>query len=390
MTKSLGTARMSGLFTYIGYAVFCFFIAAILLEVGSRIALYSYNHLRRHTVADVAIDAPAYSGYPWARDCLDEQTLRLKTRNTYVPFRLWGVTEFHGRCMNNDNTPLGVVRRTTNPSNPACSSGHRTSIWVFGGSTVYGTSIPDWATLPSYLSRQLNTATNCVEVANLGVEGYASNQELLLLLELLKAGRRPDIVILYDGFNDADIGTRPPGSPTPHMGFMGIKGRIEGSMASRLEFIKRSGVWKLVLEMDHSLGRTDPDRVAASEMGSSARHTLDNYEANLSIARVLGKAYGFKVCAFWQPAIIYGKKPMAPYEQELVRLSSDKAYQLQELAPVYREAERRAASSASYAFLGDTFDTVSEPMYLDWVHLNPAGNDLVTRTLANHLKECSD
>lgn len=78
---------------------------------------------------------------------------------------------------------------------------------MFGGSTVYGIGPPDSATIPSYLSRELNVdPSTCLDVTNLGAEGYVTNQEPILLIQQLKAGRRPDIAVFYDGINDSLVG----------------------------------------------------------------------------------------------------------------------------------------------------------------------------------------
>jgi hypothetical protein len=88
---------------------------------------------------------------------------------------------------------MGTLRRTINQSG-TCDNPVR--IWVFGGSTVFGMGVPDWATMPSQLLAVLNEGSlGCVQVTNLGVEAYVSTQEVLLLLEELKAGRRPDITV---------------------------------------------------------------------------------------------------------------------------------------------------------------------------------------------------
>jgi hypothetical protein len=143
----------------------------------------------------------------------------------------------------------------------------------------------------------------------------------------------------------------------------------------------------LALELSKPLQK-GPPKVTASELPARAAATLDNYESNVRIARMLGKAYGFPVCAFWQPAIIYGHKPLTSYEKQVLDLSHSEAYPFQSLSPVYREAEYRAGRKAGFAFLGDVFDAVQEPIYLDWVHLNPRGNELAAHAVAKHLQEC--
>jgi lysophospholipase L1-like esterase len=385
--KAATSGTSSWFFAYVGYVVFSLVVAAILLEVGSRVALRVYRHFRRATVMDFSPDNPAYSAYSWSPECMEDQRLRRNTQNVYFPYRLWGVTEWHGECRNNDVTALGAVRRTINPSNPACAKKKKTNVWLLGGSAAYGTYIPDWATLSSYLSAELNTPSRCTWVTNFGVEGYVTNQDILLLVEKLKSGRIPDVVILYDGFNDSAVGTREPG-PTAHIGFQTIKGRIEGSMVSRMDFLQSSAVWQLAMGSTKPLRRKALSRVPPRELPSRAAATLDNYESNLRIARMLGQAYGFTVCAFWQPAIIYGHKQLTPYEQQVFDLSYSDAYPFQSLSPVYKEAEYRAARKAGFTFLGDVFDAVREPIYLDWVHLNPRGNELAAREVAKHLQEC--
>jgi lysophospholipase L1-like esterase len=381
--------RFVTFFTFLGYLVFSVVLTAMVLEIASRAILSAYQRFHRSTVAEFADDNPAYSPFSWAKECLEEQRVKSKQRHIYFPFRIWGVTEFHGSCINNDLTDLGAVRQTVNPPNPACSTNAKLNIWVLGGSTVYGTGIPDWATLPSNLARDLNSTARCVNLFNLGVEGYASNQEVLFLLEQLKAGKHPDIVVFYDGFNDADFGTMLPGNPTPHMGFLGIKGRLEGRLANRFDFLRGLGIWQLAEQTTKSLGRSGPPRAPASELSARANSALNNYEENLKIARHLGEAYGFKVYAFWQPAIIYGHKPLVAYEEQLLQLSLSPAYPFQSLQPVYKEAQRRASVDGTFVFLGNIFDAIQEPLYLDWAHLNPRGNEIAAHALASYINEHS-
>ena len=377
----------SGFFAYLGYGLFALLLAVAMLEIGAHIGLSALHHWHKPTVVDITPSNPAYKPFSWAAECMKEQSARLGRRNAYFPFRLWGLTEAHGECINQDPSPLGVVRRTSNPANPACRNQPEIKIWVLGGSTVYGTLIPDWATLPSYLSQTLNSASRCVEVTNLGVESYASNQELLLLMEELKLGHVPNVVLMYDGFNDADVGTSVSG-PATHLGYASFKERVEGAPEAYLEPLRRTAMWRFALKVADFFTRRGPARVSGAESRERAVSTLNNYEQNLRMARALGAAFGFKVCAFWQPALIYGHKPLVPYEKELLQLASGTAYPFQALAPVYAEAERRARADGQFMFLGGIFDGETQPLYLDWVHLNPSGNALAAQALAQRMEGC--
>ena len=187
-----------------------------------------------------ARNRPACASATWVPDLYREQALRLAVPYVYVPFAHFGVTPWHGKYFNNDEHTAGVWRRTLDAEGGQCSQQPKTSVWVFGGSTVYGTGVPDWATLPSYLSSSLKSvASACVAVTNFGSESYVSTQEVLLLSEQLKRGGKPDIVIFYDGFNDAHGGMAASDPWVAHYEYATIKARTEGSVRGRFDFVHR-------------------------------------------------------------------------------------------------------------------------------------------------------
>lgn len=377
-------ARRWGFFSWLGYLVFASVVVCVLLDVGAHVVMAVRPHFKKPTVADTVPGSPAFAEFPWAADCIKDQRSRQKV--PYVSFRLWGIAETHGNCINNDSTELGVVRRTVNPPNPACANHPKIKIWVFGGSAAYGTLIPDVDTLSSSLSRALNTNSRCVEVTNLGVEGYVSTQELLLLMEKLKIGHVPDVVIFFDGFNDADAGTSPPG-PDTHLRYAIAQHRFETGLPTPTDFLHHLAIGRLMEELTRSSGRTIA-RVSNDQLPARATATLNNYVENLKIARKLGELYGFEVCAFWQPAIMDGHKPLVAYEQQYLDMASTPAYSFEPLISVYQEAERRSQRDGQFVYLGNIFDLVPQPIYLDWVHLNPTGNELAAQAIASHLQEC--
>ena len=75
--------------------------------------------------------------------------------------------------------------------------------FVFGGSTTWGAGVKDDYTIPSYLNR---LASGRYRFFNYGVLAYQSTQEVLRLSLLLSDGNVPDLVVLYDGVNDAVYG----------------------------------------------------------------------------------------------------------------------------------------------------------------------------------------
>ena len=369
-------------------------------ELASRSAEVWIERMGGGTAYERWIDemsaSTAYDKSSWAEDFWTLERQRLAHWSyPYEPFRVWGMMRWQGKYVNDDQTEMGVLRRTVNAMNPACTQHPPTRVWIFGGSTVWGVGTPDSATLASELARQISAPGDaCVEVTNFGVEAYVSNQELIFLIQELKAGHRPDIVVFCDGLNDACVGGigRSPGD---HNYFLPIKTAFEtgGSILATLR--EKSDFFHLVRALRR---RLEPSLSATSgpdDLSVPAKATLDNYEANISIVRMLGEKYGFKTAFFWQPTLLYGKKPLDPFEQSIFdetaladggKSAGAKSKTFRAIQAVYQEAESRSAATGEFVFLGHIFDQVHEPIYIDWMHVGPRGNEMIAAAIATRLQ----
>jgi hypothetical protein len=374
---------------FVGYVVLSFVFAVLLLEFGSFVVLTVHEWVWPTLKANTS---PVYKEYSWASAYWKEEYLRWDVQHdVYEPFRIWGVAPWHGEYINAEETGNGVRRRTVDPSSAGCEKTSSVQVWTFGGSTMFGAGVPDWATIPSYLSRELNAAgLGCVTVTNFGVEAYVTNQEVQLLAEQLKGGRHPDVVVFYDGVNDSYVGTVDPGMANGHLFLSRFKARMEGRLAARLDFLSDSYALRLAKAAARLLHWNRSTEMASDpgdgDSEAKAVVALDNYEANMRMVKTLGDGYGFRVFCFWQPAFVYGHKPLDSYEAKLAAIGARAALQAQAL--VYQEAERRAAKDGQFVFLGSMFDFVHESLYLDrWMHLSPRGNEMVARTVASYVVE---
>lgn len=370
-----------------GYIVFCVLASLVFVEtIGFALSPLTPAPDNGEQI----VFSPAYHGYAWAPQFLKEEFRRWQAarHEAYAPFRVWGLTPWKGQYVNVEQSPVGPVRRTINVHNESCAvpGGHRIRVWLFGGSTTFGTGVPDFATIASYLSTYLAAASaECFEVTNFGVEGYATNQEVLLLDDRLKRGFRPDVVIFYDGVNESYVGAVSPADASAHANLERIRGRVEGSWRSRFDFLSKLYSFRLVAAILNRARRQVPPSHTSADLVALARATLDNYEANIYQTEALANAYHFRTLYFWQPAFTSGAKPLTPFEQGLLRQRSRGSGQfVQAFQAVYAEAERRAAISRRFVFLGHVFDHNPGPVYLDgWMHLGPAGNDMIARQIAN-------
>jgi len=385
---SSGLRLLNRFCSQLGYIILVATVITLLIELASW-AIWSIHPLTRQAEFENQIESPVYAGADWAQEFWREESMRRKKATDYVPFRIWGVTSWHSRYINNDQTTRGLVRRTINPAN--CGNRPNVNVWTFGGSTMYGAGVPDWGTVPSYLSRELNAGSrDCIFVTNFGVEGYVTDQELILLEEQLKAGGRPDLVVFYDGVNDSILAWPPTAPPIAHFMYRSIKARVEGTTSGRLDFLQKSHAVRLVAELLERRHSATSFASLVSRAQPNVLATLSNYEQNMRLARALADTYKFKVYCFWQPMLVYGHKPFVPFEQQMatrdVKGDTNESAWFLTNAAVYREAELHAARDGAFVFLGYLFDSTHEPVYVDEVHLGPRGNELAAQAIARFVR----
>jgi hypothetical protein len=400
-------------FSLLGYAVFSFAAALLAVELLAVLVFGLYHglvlgklrpppfpprgghpffSLTSLRYGDWASASPAYEGVSWAEDFWAEQKAAASRANAfrYEPFRVWGNTEVHSRYLNVDAHETGYWRRTAN----ACAQGAppKSKVWLFGGSTAFSGETPDFATLASALARRLNAGgARCVEVTNFGVPAYVMNQEVLLLIELLKKGQRPDHVVFYDGVNEAFVGAYSPGQPAAHGDLLPIKNKLERDVylpdlaEKSYAFRVARALWRLVVPPAFVATNEKGEAVAlkGDALGLKAKSVLDNYEADIRLVQALAKIHGFEAHFIWQPVMAYGAKKLVPFEQAWVEHPVFDLPGLREATrAVYEEAERRAARAKSFHFLGRIFDGVEAPIYVDQCHLGPKGDELVADAIA--------
>jgi hypothetical protein len=363
---------------------------------------------------DLMSASPAYERYDWAESFWREVREQKLTGEPfrYVPFRLWAESgPYAGPTITLDSQGFRI-----SPDPLTHLRSGSLTVYLFGGSTAFGTGSPDWETISAHLSTRLRQAIPDTRVVNLGVSGYTSNQEVILLAELLKAGHRPDLVIFYDGGNDTYVGSLSPGLPSAHDQYAFIKTSLEGAAQQHgagtaidwRGLVQRSATYRVV---QGAVGRlrgasTPPILTYTPEGGAIAVEltdelleqrsgaTLDNWEANQALVRALGQSYGFSSLFAWQPVLLYGSKPHGSAEQVLIDHSELLDFQgfdprvgrllARAVHATYTEAERRAANG-HFVFLARAFDHEAAPLFVDWIHAAPEANRIIATRLASEI-----
>ena len=196
-------------------------------------------------------------------------------------------------------------------------------IFMVGGSTMFGAgATSDRTTIPGYTQQFLdeNNSGFNLEVINAGIQGADSNTELKLIEQKL-VRFSPDLIIIYDGWNDL----RASNTPT-----------------------KLKENWELLCE----LGKEN------------------NFDIIITLQPMAG--FGNKILTkqelkYVEDGVDYNKNPLI----ELLSTYQDYAKYLQEVKTCTKVIDLRGV-----------FDTEVGPIYWDEAHVSDKGNSIVAKSLS--------
>ena len=362
-------------------------VAVLITEfgVGGWRRLSRYLRYRRPTRPDRTAAADAYDGAGWSAGYFSE--FRRFVRVDRKPYVEWWQRPYHGVFVTLDERGL----RPTPGEDPTDREAIR--ILCFGGSTMMGMGARDDRTIPAVLAGRLTARGRRVSVTNYGQLGHNSTQELITLQQLLKAGQRIDIALFYDGINEMACAEQ-----TGHADglFNEARRRAEFNMlrpdrrrdliaAALIEAAPRTmrrlrQLTGLPLRGPLRSEQTDLSEVDLAEL---ARQVIAVYSANVRLARVLAREYGFQVLFFWQP-VITTKRRKTPDEQRCLNDYTDEP-ELRRLLYEAILAQRRhcpeLANAPDCFDLSAVFDDCADPVYIDLYHLSETGNSAVAEAM---------
>lgn len=240
----------------------------------------------------------------------------------YVSYLVWQADSLlQGEETTDDR---GLRRTPGNSDDPDAFN-----IFVFGGSAMWGSGVPDSCTIASRLRENLAASTDLrVSVTNYGQISWVSSQELLSLLLELRDGRIPDLVIFYDGFNDV-WSSYQVGRAGEHQNYPQIRDRVEGIDILRVQnslfaqLVGRTNTAQLIqlMRTAGTLAEEPREIITYATMGTDpvalAESTFAVYRRNMEMASLLGDGFGFDCLFIWQPCIWCGSKPMTENEHDI-------------------------------------------------------------------------
>jgi lysophospholipase L1-like esterase len=264
-------------------------------------------------------------------------------------------------------------------------------IIVLGGSAAFGVDAAgDDKVFISVLERLLNKEDpDRVEVFNAGVIGYGSKQELILLATDL-LDYQPDLVLIFDGWNDFYFaGVRPTGVAEAFSPVFDDFDELLSQHTQRLTNVLR--VSALFRYAERKLGK----RSDASGLPRRFNHYSDNlavylpdYRKNLMRMVRLAKAHNVDVMIVVQPELFQRKGKIPEAEQALrAEFETGRHEGYVEYSrthyPDFIQAAREVAAAERAAFVDATvvFDDFDGVAFTDFVHFTNQGNKVLARFL---------
>jgi len=348
-----------------------------LLELG----LQSYYQAQDEKEYQASLDyrrfeADTYQNNQWPKAYYHEHRQAYVSR--WQPYVHWRREAYNGEYINIDNKG---IRKTWQPEFPDLTKGKPFQIFVFGGSTIWGTGARDDFTIPSQLAKQLAKKGHMVEVTNLGESSYTSTQEVLTLMDQLRQGKRPDLVIFYDGFNDATAALVQNRAGIP---FNEQHRKNEYNMhKKKLSTLLREHVWpkmalkRFIQSLAASLRSRDEFSYHNLNSEKLAKEVVDVYRFNLELLQNMQNRYQFTLLNYWQPNI-FDKSRLTPYEEKQTHL-----YPEFDLKGFYREVNQELAAagleqhSPFFHDISGIFQNTREPVFVDLIHLGERGNQII-------------
>ena len=232
---------------------------------------------------------------------------------------------------------------------------------MFGGLTHLGSGVSDAYTISSLLQRRLGSG---YDVYNYGETAFSQRSGVEPAAEGAVSGNVPDVVIFYDGFNDAYASVYSPAVPRDPQNERSRQQTLTKSFYHQV--IGRSNMYTLRLPRTRDAYYKQQSRPARWDQDVAPK-AAENFPRRRSTskpvfqAKAIAKAYGFKVFFFWQPHLLSGTRKTQPYERGDHRNVQSGAL-LVAMQQVYRDAKPRLSGREDeniFASHGKCFSTIS-------------------------------
>lgn len=275
--------------------------------------------------------------------------------------------------------------RRVHQSLPETSQVTKPTVYIFGGSTVWGSGVTDNETIPAFYQQVTQLPT-----VNEGETAYISRQSLASFVNLLSVQEAMDAVIFYDGVNDVQYGCRAELQVNEHGRTAVFRDRLR-ELRSRqsateqfmayLNGVFLGGIQGLGVDIVDAINDTrkkqrEEDSMICDSDPERARQVAAALLANWEMAHDLAQARGIKFLAVLQP-VAYVGQPQVDHIKDDLDPQFGKQYEA--VYPILQ----RMIRERNYDWIVDYSRVLSldEYIYIDFCHVSANGNQILAQRL---------
>jgi lysophospholipase L1-like esterase len=322
----------------------------------------------------------SYKDATWIDDYFKE--IVSSYNSSWRPYVYWRRTPYQGKYININDQGI----RDTSPGE--VSDGEATvklKLFMFGGSTLWGEGVRDQYTIPSLVGKDLAVHKIKAEITNFGEVAYVNTQELIELILQLERGNIPDIVIFYDGYNDVYAALQNGVAGFPQFEW---RRKAEYNISTSryvnlrrvflLNSLNRLYLGKFIKSLADKLNVKKPFTEKSKTL---EKDIIEVYLNNIKIIDALGKAYGFVPLFYWQP-VIYTKNNLTNFEKDF---ATEPLGALHHKSHAVMKANYAEFARYHFADISGLFAEATNPVYLDYCHVNEDANKIIAARIAGDL-----
>ena len=250
-------------------------------------------------------------------------------------------------------------------------------IIMLGGSTLFGYGASsDETTIPGFLQKKFETTDSDfkVEVINAGSSGaYSKTETLYVKHKLLDFD--PDLIIVYDGWNDSRI------PYTSHIGERGLAGQLYDSVNHLQSIFPYYKTPIVIREIGRDLISAEEDTIA-TRIDANLDQKVILWKERWNESCLLAQTNDIKTLITIQPMLGTGDRIVTKSEKSTSGLLQNDfmqlpLYQLQKFVDVLPEL----TNCTNTADLTHVFDGHNEPIFLDLGHVGEQGSMLISEKI---------
>ncbi|MBI5250114.1 MAG: SGNH/GDSL hydrolase family protein [Desulfomonile tiedjei] len=269
-------------------------------------------------------------------------------------------------------------------------------IWIFGGSTMRGSTDFSDRTIPSCISMLLNSNRDGINftIINFGTNSFNSLLETKYLQKKLIDIQPPDVIVFYDGANDVKYFLEHR-DPYAHHGYRRAKALIESYYKSWFGLLKPLNAAVYASFTKELYDKVMQVGVAVDTDTPEFRQLVDATEKRYDHVNKLAGSYGARFVLFWQPTLwtedcqVAGS---AKAGEKSIILDDERWLTVRNnFTKPYVALQQRLEKKDYFVDFRDVLCSRQVPAYKpDGVHLTDEGRLLIAESIASVLKEKLD